>query len=156
MFQRSSDAPEPPPPPLSDEQTMAQVVEPARHIVRAAGLRDVTGGFMFESCNDQGEPPYRGRVEMSFAMPDGVEPDAYFNQIVVTMVGEGWTEGPPPGKCPVGVAIHTETVMAIISSASGARTRGLIHVCGQCRNITDHCIDGATIGTAITDRLRQG
>jgi hypothetical protein len=30
---------------------MAQVVEPARQIVRAAGLRDVTGGFAFESCN---------------------------------------------------------------------------------------------------------
>ena len=59
--------------PLSDEQTMTQVVEAARQIVLAARLNDVTGGFLFEACNDQGRPPYRGRVDMSFAVPHDVE-----------------------------------------------------------------------------------
>ena len=151
---RSSDSPEPSPPLLSDEQAMAQVIERARHIVRVARLQDVTGGFVFESCNDQGDPPYRGRIDMSFAMPAEVESDAYFKQIAVTMVERGWTDGPPPGKCPLGVVIHTETVWAIIGRASGTITRGSVQVCGQCRNMTDHRYDGKTIGTEITDRLR--
>ena len=57
--QRTSELPQP----LSDAEAMAQVVEAARQMVRAAGLADVTGAFLFESCNDQSEPPYRGRVD---------------------------------------------------------------------------------------------
>jgi hypothetical protein len=154
MFPRHgpSDKPEP----LSDEQALAQVVEPARQFVRAARLRDVSGGFSFESCNDQGDPPYRGRVEMSFAMPDAVEPDAHFKQIAVTMVEHGWAEGPPHGTRPCGVVIHTETVMAVIGRASGVVERGSIRLCGQCRNMTDHRNDGKTVGTDITDQLTGG
>jgi len=152
MFPRQPDGPGPSP--LSDEQAMAQVVEPARQIVRAAGLQDVTGGFAFESCNDQGAPPFRGRVEMSFAVPAGVEPDDYFKGIAVTMVGQGsWADGPRPGTCPSGVVIHTATVMAIIGGAAVVG-RGSVQLCGVCRNMTDHSYDGKTVGTDITDRLR--
>ena len=148
---RLSDGPEPSP--LSDEEATAQVVEAARQMVRAVRLDDVTGAFLFESCNDQGESPYRGRVDMSFAMPDAVEPDAYFERIAATMVGQGWTDGPPPGKHPFGVVIHTETVMAIIGAACGASARGSVQLCGQCRNMTDHRNDGKTVGTDVTDQL---
>jgi hypothetical protein len=140
--------------PLSDEQAMAQVIESARQIVAAAGLADVTGGFAFEACNDQGEPPFRGRVEMSFALPAGVAPDTYFLQIAAAMVGQGWTDGPPPGQCPPGVVVHTETALAVIARASGVSARGSVQVCGQCRNMTDHRADGMTVGVDITDRLR--
>ncbi len=153
MFQRPPQASGPPPSPLSDEQAMAQAVEAARQIVRAARLLDVTGGFLFESCNDQGHPPYRGRVDMSFAIPDATEPDAHFRQIAATMADQGWSTGPSPGTCPVGVVIHTETVMAIIGRACGATTRGSVQVCGQCGNMTDHRTDGKTVGTDITDQL---
>ena len=156
MFQRPPQASGPPVSPISDQQAMAQVVEAARQIVRAARLIDVTGGFLFESCNDQGRPPYRGRVDMSFAMPDGLEPDAHFKQIAATMADRGWIAGPPPGTRPVGVVIHTETVMAIIGLACGAMTRGSVQVCGQCGNMTDHRNDGMTIGADITDELSGG
>jgi hypothetical protein len=151
MFPRhgSSDKPEP----LSDEQALAQVMELARQFVMEARLQDVSGGFSFEACNDQGDPPFRGRVEMSFAMPAGVEPDAYFKQIAETMVEHGWVEGPPAGTCPCGVVVHTDTVMAVIGRASGVVARGSVTFCGQCRNMTDHRNDGTTVGTDITDQL---
>ncbi|HEX9178355.1 MAG TPA: hypothetical protein VF874_20530 [Mycobacterium sp.] len=138
---------------LSDEQAMAQVVEAARQIVRAARLQHVTGGFLFESCNDQGSPPYRGRVDMSFAIPQGVEPAAHFERIGATLVRKGWREGPPAGKCPFGVAVHTDTVMAVICRASGDTTRGAVQVCGECGNMTDHRHDGKTVGVEISDLL---
>lgn len=142
--------------PLSDEQTMAQVVDAARQIVRAAGLEGVTGGFLFESCNDQGVPPYRGRVDMSFAIPEGVEPEEHFRQITAAMLRQGWAEGPPAGKRPFGFAVHTETVMAVIGRACGDAARGSAQVCGECRNLTDHRRDGKTVGVEISDQLTAG
>ena len=139
--------------PLSDEQAMAQVVEAARQIVRAAGLREVTGGFLFESCNDQGTPPYRGRVEMSFALLDGIEPEEHLERIAATMVQHGWTAGGPAGKRPFGVVVHSETAMAVFGRACGDVTRGAAQVCGQCRNMTDHRHDGKTVGVEISEQL---
>src|SRR5689334_9895022 len=116
---------------LSDEQAMAQVVSAARQIVEAAGLREVTGGFLFESCNDQGAPPYRGRVDMSFAVPPEVSCDEHCQRIVSAMVAQGWTPGAPEGKRPFGAAVHTDEVMAIVSRAPADSARGAVQVCGQ-------------------------
>lgn len=139
--------------PLSEEQTMAQVVDAARQIVRAAQLNDVTGEFLFEACNDQGRPPYRGRVDMSFAVPHDLEPEEHFRQIAAAMVRQGWTGGPPAGKRPFGVVVHTERVMAIIGRACVNSSRGSAQVCGECRDMTDHRDDGKTVGVEISDRL---
>jgi hypothetical protein len=132
---------------------MAQVIEAARQIVRSATLREVTGEFLFESCNDQGAPPYRGRVNMSFALRAGVEPEEHFGQIAEAMVRQGWASGGPAGKRPFGVVIRTETVMAVISRARGGAARGSAQVCGECRNMTDHRHDGKTVGVEISDQL---
>ena len=121
--------------------------------VREAGLKEVTGGFLFESCNDQGAPPYRGRVEMSFALPHGVAPEEHFRNIAAAMVQQGWTAGGPPGKRPFGVVMHSETAMAVFGRACGDATRGSAQVCGECRNMTDHRHDGKTVGVEISEQL---
>ena len=79
---------------------MKQVVGPARDIVKVAALQDVSGGFAFEACNDQGEPPYRGRVDVGFRIAEDTEPEKYFEQLAQTIVQKrvGWYDGPPPGK----------------------------------------------------------
>jgi len=138
---------------LTDEQAMAQVIEAARQIARVAALTDVTGGFMFESCNDQGRAPYRGHVEMSFAIPEGADPDGYFGQIAAAMVRHGWSEGPPPGMCPFGEVIHNEAVLAVICHASGNVARGSVQVSGECANMTDHRHDGKTVGVDVSEQL---
>ena len=43
--------------PLTDEQTKAQVLDPAKQIATVANLPNVSGVFGWESCNDQGDPP---------------------------------------------------------------------------------------------------
>ncbi|ETW26797.1 hypothetical protein MGAST_00005, partial [Mycobacterium gastri 'Wayne'] len=101
--------------PLSDEQAEAQVVDAAKQISQLVSLPDVYGGFAFQSCNDQGVPPYRGAVEMSFRLPlddrkgypAEVDPDAFFDQIAATMVAHGWADGPPPGLHPNGRVINS-------------------------------------------------
>ena len=138
---------------LTDEQAMAQVVEAAKEIVRVAALTDVTGGFMFESCNDQGRPPYRGHVEMSFAIAAGVDPDGYFRQIAAALVAHGWNAGPPPGMCPFGEVVYNPAVMAVICHASGNTARGSVQVSGECANMTDHRHDGKTVGVDVSEQL---
>jgi hypothetical protein len=155
MFPHDDKPSTPPPEPVqsqSDEDTIKQVVDPAKTIVAVAALQDVSGGVGFEACNDQGEPPYRGRLEMGFRIPDDIEPKKYFEQIAKTMVqqGNGWYDGPPPGRNPFGTVIHTDTVFAVIGQNPVAREDGYVHVFGECRNMDDHK-DGASVN--VTDRL---
>ena len=147
----------PPPGPvetLSDADTMKQVVDPAKAIVAVAALQDVSAGFDYEACNDQGEPPYRGRVDMGYRIPDGSDPQKYFQQIAQTMVtqGNGWYDGPPPGKNPFGTVIHTDTVFAIIGQNPVAEEDGYVHIFGECRNMNDHH-DHAAVN--VTDQVVQ-
>ncbi|MDA3660375.1 hypothetical protein, partial [Mycobacterium xenopi] len=149
--------------PLPDQQAMAQVIDPARQIAKVAGLQDFTGGFHWESCNDQGDPPYRGLVEMSFqwpmdeskGYPTEVDPNTYFDKLAATMAAHGWNNGPPPGWHSYGRVINKDGVVAVMTQdpASG---RGAIDVSGECRNMTNHRHNGTVMGFEITDQLRQG
>ena len=149
-----SQSPEPSLTPMSDDEAMAQVVEPTKEIAIAAGLQGVTGGFSFESCNDQGQPPYRGVTQMNFALPKDADPQKYFQQIAKTMVMSGWTDGPPPGKNPFGTVIHKGPIMAIMAQDATYREEGYVRVSGECRNMVDHHDDGKTNAVDITAELR--
>ena len=140
---------------LSNDDAMKEVIDPTKQIVAIAALQDVSAGFAFEACNDQGQAPYRGRLDVGFRIPDGSTPDAYFKQIASTVVqqGNGWYDGPPPGKNPFGTVIHTDTVFAIIGQNPVAKEDGYIHVFGECRNMEDH--NGAP-SVNVTDRLLSG
>ncbi len=133
--------------PLSDRQAIAQVVDAASQIAKVAGLQDPSGGFSWESCNDQGEPPYRGRVDMTFAVPPGVDHDAYFARIATTMVADGWAPA-------TGTAIHRDGVLARIGVSPFTGADGAVQLFGECRNMSDHRADSN--GFSIKDQLRQG
>ncbi|WP_231737629.1 hypothetical protein [Mycobacterium sp. IS-1742] len=141
--------------PMSDEQAEAQVVDAGRQLRTVAGLQDVGGGFSFESCNDQGEPPYRGLVEMSAQLPAGTATDTYARQVADAMVAAGWTDGPPPGKKPYGTVIHRDGVTVVMGPGN---VEGLLAftIQGECRNTTDHRDDGKTVGRDITAALLSG
>ena len=137
--------------PLTDDQAMAQVVEPAKQIVAAANLQGVSGGFSFTSCNDQGDPPYMGKVTMSFLLHGA--PDAYFQQVSAAMVAHGWNEGAPPGQHYFGTTLNKDGVTANMGYVPSDHSYGQIMLYGQCRNTTDHHHDGKTNGTDITNQL---
>jgi hypothetical protein len=106
------------------------------------------------SRTDQGDPPFRGRVDVSFDVPAGTDPNSYFEQIAATMVGHGWSDGPPPGKRPFGRVIHTDGVMAIVGRSSGTLKAGSVELSGECRNMGDHRYDGKWYD--VTGQLLQG
>jgi hypothetical protein len=120
--------------PLTDDQAMAQVVEPAKQIVAAAGLQGVGGGFSFASCNDQGDPPYQGTVTMSFLLQG--DPDAYFEKVRAAMIAHGWNNGPPPGQQFHGTTLNKDGVTANMGFVPSDHSYGQIILDGECRNMT--------------------
>src|SRR5208283_1349963 len=46
--------------PVTDDQSKAQVVESAKHIVTLTGLRTSLAGYLLMSCKDRDDPPYQG------------------------------------------------------------------------------------------------
>jgi hypothetical protein len=153
MMSPSEHNPDHPEHPLSDEQSVAQVVDPAKQIAKVAALQSVSGGFSWEACNDQGAPPYRGRVDMTFQVPTGVDRNTYFEQIAKTMEANGWLAGPPPEQHVFGTAIHQGGVMASIGISPFLGADGAVQLFGECRNMGDHRYDN---GFSIKDQLRSG
>ncbi len=135
--------------PLTDEQTMAQVVEPGKQIVAGADLQGVSGGFSFASCNDQGDPPNQGRLTIGFLLRG--EPDAYFEHVTAAMIGHGWNDGAPPGQHYHGTALHKDGVTANMSYVPSDHHYGLLILYGECRDTTDHHNDGKMID--VTNQL---
>lgn len=124
-------------PELTDEQTRAQVLEPAKAIVQGADLRDFTASFRFESCNDQNEAPYRGVAEVVFTFPADADKQAYIDHVAAVMTRLGWDEGPPAGKMPYGRVLHQGQLMAIMAPEPDHPRFGSIDIYGECRNLTD-------------------
>jgi len=151
MFPFTHD-PDHPDHPLTDQEAIAQVVDPAKQIAKVAALQEVSGGFSWESCNDQGEPPYRGRVDMTFVVPAGADHGAYFQQVADTMVAHGWSAGAPPGEHLFGAVIHQNGVVASIGVSPFQGADGAVQLSGECRNMNDHRRDSN--GFSISDQLR--
>jgi hypothetical protein len=137
--------------PLTDEQTMAQVIDPAKEIVHAVTLHDVTGGFSYGSCNDQGDPPFQGRVEVAFKLPPG-DPGEVYQQVTDAMVRLGWNTGAPAGQKVYGVGLNRDGVMATVGPRAIDPGYGSLQLYGECRNMGEHGNDDAV---SITDQLRQ-
>ncbi len=141
--------------PLSDDESRAQVVDPARQLAAAAGLNVTNATFGWEWCNDQGDPPYHGRVDVAFKLPPEVtDKTAYFQKIAAQAAKlPGWAPGPPPGLNPYGEVAHSGGTMMIIGVGNYPEN-GEIQVFGECRNMNDHRTDSEFHG--ITDEVRGG
>ena len=133
---------------LSDEQSRAQVVDPAVAVVRKVPLEDVTGGFSFGSCNDQGEAPFQGRVEVAFKLP--ADPSAVYAQIRDALVAQGWSSGAPQGQVVHGDSLNRDGVTATVGPRAADPGYGALQLYGECRNMGDHGSEGPV---DITDQL---
>jgi hypothetical protein len=135
--------------PLTDEQTRAQVIEPAKQIVAVGDLQGAVGGYILMSCKNQTDPPYQGAIYLTFDLPKSLE---YFDQIAAKMVPHGWQKGLPPNQYLFGTTLYNDGVTAILYRDPDRRTSGIMKVYGECRNVANHRND-TTGWTDITDQL---
>lgn len=141
--------------PVSDQQTEAEVVEPAKQLVSVARLQKVTAGYLLMSCKDRQNPPYQGAVYLNFAVPAENQTDTYFKDIVAAMVAHGWTEGLPPNQHAFGSTLRKDGVTAVLYRDDDYPNLGVARLYGQCRNTNDHRND-TTAWVDITNQLRGG
>jgi hypothetical protein len=140
--------------PVTDDQTKAQVVEPAKQIVSLSGLQTTSAGYLLMSCKDRDDPPYRGAIYLNFALPADARADTYFPTIAATLVAHGWTEGLPPSDHVFGRTLSKDAVTAIIYRHSDDPGVGVLRLSGQCRDMNDHRND-ATGWSDITGDFRR-
>jgi hypothetical protein len=138
--------------PVSDDQSEAQVLEPAKQIVTTAGLQQPTAGYLLMSCKDVSDPPYQGAIYLNFVVPADVRADNYFRGIADAMVAHGWRQGIPPSRYTYGATLYRGEVTAIVYRDSNVPDVGVLRLYGQCRNMNDHRND-SNAWADITDRL---
>lgn len=144
-------------PPL---QARGQVVDAARDIVKALHAQVTEATFSYESCNDQGEAPFRGVVELSFWMPGVPHNEPADPQTVIKgLVADGWStssdfvsHGPTLKKNGV-------NLIPTIAPHPPASADLVLHVGadinGECRDTTDHRTDGSTAPVDISKEIQQ-
>ncbi len=140
--------------PLSDEQTMAQVLGTARQFVSVGRLRNVAGTYLLQSCANTDEPPYQGSAYIDFDMPSITATPAYLREITAALRARGWSEGLSPNNHPGGKVMVKDGVSAMVYRHPDVDGRGVLQIYGECRNVTDHRVDNTGF-VEITDRLRS-
>ena len=139
--------------PLSDDETMAQMVGTARLFVTSGRLRNPSATYVLQSCRRDDEPPYQGSVYLDFDVPSITDTPAYFRKIAAGMRARGWTEGLEPHHRPGGKIMAKDGVSALFYRNPDVAGRGVLQIHGECRNVTDHRADASGF-VDITDRLR--
>jgi len=124
--------------PLTDDETKAQIVDLAKEIVAVAALQGTTGGYGIQSCNDQGDPPYLGQVDLNFQIPADVDENGYLHNVAAAMTAHGWAAGSAPGRYLAGITLNKNGVTASIGPNVAHPHIGNIELTGQCRDMTDH------------------
>lgn len=138
--------------PVSDEQSHAQAVGAAKHIVDVGKLHTTAAGYLLMSCVDRDDPPYQGAVYLTFAVPAESRADTYLPSVASALMSDGWAQGLPPGDHAFGKTLSKDGVNAVIYRHDNEPNLGVLRVYGECRNMTDHRSD-ATAWVDITGQL---
>lgn len=138
--------------PVSDDQSRAQVVQSAQHVVTVAGLPTTSAGYTFMSCKDRDDPPYQGAIYLTFAVPAAAQADTYLAGVAAKLAEKGWSEGLPPNNHALAKIFTKDAVTVVIYRHDDDPRLGVLRVYGQCRNMSDHRGD-ATTWTDITDQF---
>jgi hypothetical protein len=141
--------------PISPQQARAEVVDAARDIVTTLHADVVWARFSYESCNDQGEPPFRGEAKVSFWMP-GISHDQPVNPqtVIKALVADGWsTDSDFISHAPT---LRKDKVNIILTVAPRPAGNGhaWVDVDGQCRDTFDHRKDDSILGVNIKNELQ--
>jgi hypothetical protein len=145
--------------PISPQQARAQVVDAARDIVTAlhADLTEAT--FHYETCNDQGEPPFRGVVYVSLWMP-GIPHDQPVDPhtVISALVADGWsTDSDFRSHAPTLRKNNVNIIVDVTPRPPAGITIGGhvgVDVNGQCRDTFDHRTDHSILSVDISNELQ--
>jgi hypothetical protein len=122
--------------PLTPEQSKAQVIDAGREIVHTLGLEAIKPAFWHESCNDQGDPPFEGKMRIGYPRAASLQAsDAEIADMVRRLKGIGWTS-PSDDVHTHGTALEKNGVTAIFYGQNVADSTQSLVIEGECRDVT--------------------
>lgn len=121
--------------PLMPDQSRAQVVDAATEIITALNLPVLRMAFWRASCNDQGLPPFRGQIRITYPRADGyARSDAEIADMIELLAAKGWSDDPDFHTH--SRAIAKNNVTAVFQKQNASVVDRGIDVFGECRDIT--------------------
>lgn len=120
---------------MTPEQSKAQVIDAATDVSHAVAQTVASANFSRSSCNDQGEAPFRGVVDIYYAAPaDAAAAAAAFDQMTQRLKGAGWAAD--SGFQNHGTALKKNAVDAVLYPADASVAKVHIVLYGECRDVT--------------------
>ncbi|KZS83474.1 hypothetical protein B4U45_14110 [Mycobacterium persicum] len=146
--------------PLSPQQARAQVVDAASDIINSLHAELTEATFSYESCNDQGEPPFRGVVDLSFWMP-GVSHNgpADPKTLISALVADGWsTDSDFISHSPTLRKKDVNAIVTVVPPAlhgEGFNSHVGVKLDGECRDTFDHRKDHSILPIDVSKEIQQ-
>lgn len=144
--------------PISPEEARGEVFDGARDVVTILRPEVKDAQFWYESCNDQGEPPFRGVVQMGLWMPGVAHEQPVDPQPVLhALTTHGWSTDPEafshaPTLRKDAVTI-TVTVAHRPTDGKKIGAHVTVNVNGQCRDTFDHRTDDSILPVDVTPEV---
>lgn len=121
--------------PITPEQSKAQVIDAAKDIVATLNLEVVKAVFWRASCNDQGEPPYRGEMRISYPLAPNFDASVTeADQMIQQLRSKGWTDASDFHSH--STALTKGGVVALLGPQSVSDTTRGLELFGECRDMT--------------------
>lgn len=147
--------------PITPEQARAEVIDAARDITAALHGEVAEALFRYESCNDQGEAPFRGVVQLILWEPgtphtQAVDPQ----QVIQALTSHGWStdsdfvsHSPTLRKGPINIIVDV-TPPPPPGKTIGGHVG--VDVNGQCRDTFDHRKDRSILSVDVSAEVTGG
>lgn len=145
--------------PITPQQARAEVVDAARDITTILHAQVAEAKFSYESCNDQGDPPFRGTVSLLLWMP-GIPHNqpADSKTVIQTLTGHGWsTDSKFVSHSPALRKGEINTIVTVAPPPPAGETLGahvIAHVEGQCRDTFDHRTDHSILPVDVQNEVQ--
>jgi hypothetical protein len=136
--------------PMTDAQSVGQVLTSARQIRGIADLQDVSGGYAFVSCQNETEPPYQAVIYLNFALPQN-NSVKYLRDVAASLTAHGWTPAASTAEH-FGQKLTRDGVTAIFYRNLDDHGFATMKLYGECRNTADHRNDNP-VWREVTDQL---
>jgi hypothetical protein len=121
--------------PLTPEQSKALVIDAANDIVSTLDLQAIEPAFWHASCNDQGDPPFRGQMRIGYPVAASYDAsEAEVAQMVQRLQNKGWTTDSEFKSH--GATLQKNGVVVVLGPQSAGDATRSVELFGECRDVT--------------------
>jgi hypothetical protein len=145
--------------PITPQQARAEVIDAARDIVTILHAEVAEANFSYESCNDQGDPPFRGTVSLRLWMPGIPHNETADPKTVIgSLTAHGWnTNSSFVSHSPALVKNNVNTIITVTQPPPPGKTLGahvVAQVDGECRDTFDHRTDRSILPVDVANEVQ--